>query len=180
MTDDGDLVKRLLVGDEAALSEWVAAFEPRLLRLVAQKAGEEDAQEIVQDTLIAALESLPLYSGKSSLFSWLAGIARHEIADFYRKKRLKTIVFSKFETLEVWVSELAGPEGRLDQKELRRRIKMTLQGLVPKQRQILWLKYGEGLSVAEVARKLGMTFKATESILFRARKAFVLAFEKYE
>ena len=178
MTDDGDLVERLLAGDGAALSEWVAAFEPRLLRLVRQKAGEEDAQEIVQDTLIAALDSLPLFSGKSSLFSWLAGIARHEIADFYRKKRLKTIVFSKFERLEVWMSELAGPEGKLDEKELRRRIKMALWGLVPRQRQILWLKYVDGLSVDEVAGRLGMTFKATESALFRARRAFALVFEQ--
>src|SRR3989338_7773982 len=90
------LVTRLLGGEEQALQEWVREYEPRLWRFVVKKMKQEDAQEVVQDTLLAALDSLPVWSGKSSLFSWLCGIARHEIADFYRKRRLKTIAFSKF------------------------------------------------------------------------------------
>ena len=174
------LVTRLLGGEEQALQEWVREYEPRLWRFVVKKMKQEDAQEVVQDTLLAALDSLPVWSGKSSLFSWLCGIARHEIADFYRKKRLKTIAFSKFASLEQLVGEMSGPEQRLDRKELVRRIKMAMTQLSWVQRRLLQLKYVEELSVNRVAQNLGMTFKATESALFRARKAFILAFEQYE
>ena len=175
MTDQ-ELVKRLLAGEETALKEFIRVFEPRLMRLVRFKAAEEDAREIVQDTLMAAVDALPLFRGRASLFSWLGGIARHEIADFYRKRKLKTIVFSKFEGLEAAVSDVWGPEARLDEKELRLRLKQAMRKIGPKYRQLLQLKYVEELSVTEVAGKLKMSFKAAESGLFRARKAFGLAF----
>ena len=180
MSDDGELVGRLLVGEEAALKAWVKEYEPRLLRFVVKKMKEKDAQEVVQDTLLAALDSLPVFSGKSSLFSWLCGIARHEIADFYRKKRLKTIAFSKFTSLEQLVGEMSGPEQRLDRKELVRRIKMAMTRLSWGQRKLRELKYVEGKSVRDMARELAISFKAAESGLFRARKNFALAFEAYE
>lgn len=177
---DQDLVKRLLAGEERALRELVATFEPRLMRFVVRKVNEEDAKEIVQDTLLAALDSLPLFSGRSGLFSWVCGIARHEIADFYRKRRIKTVVFSHVSGLEQLVVELTGPEHKLDKKELVGRIKQAMGGLLPKYRQMLELRYGEELAVVEIAKRMRLSFKAAESGLFRARKAFALAFEEYE
>ena len=183
--DTGDLgetklVGRLLRGDEGALREFVRIFEPKLLRFVLRKANLKDAEEIVQDTLVAAMEALPVYAGRSNLFSFLCGIARHEIADFYRKRRIKTVVFSQFGILQDWVSELAGPEGKLDERMLRRRVYKTLAKLMPLQRKLIKLKYIEELPVERIAQRLGMSFKAAESALFRARKAFSLAFENYE
>jgi RNA polymerase sigma-70 factor, ECF subfamily len=178
--EETKVIRGLLAGDEKALREFVRGYEPKLLRLVRRKAKPEDAEEIVQDTLFAAMDALPLYAGRSSLWSFLCGIARHEIADFYRKRRLKTIAFSKFASLEQLVGEMSGPEQRLDRKELVRRIKMAMTSLSGGQRQLLQLKYVEELSVDRVAQRLGMTFKAAESALFRARKAFILAFEQYE
>ncbi|OGY17492.1 MAG: hypothetical protein A2784_01925 [Candidatus Chisholmbacteria bacterium RIFCSPHIGHO2_01_FULL_48_12] len=174
--EETSLVTRLLGGDEGALKEWVKEYEPRLLRFVVKKMKPEDAQEVVQDTLLAALDCLPVWSGRSSLWSWMCGIARHEIADFYRKKRLKTIAFSRFASLEQLVGEMSGPEQRLDRKELVMRIKAAMTQLSWGQRQLLQLKYMEELSVDRVAQRLGMTFKATESALFRARRAFAMAF----
>lgn len=172
------LVKRLLGGEEQALEKWVREYEPRLWRFVVRKMKQEDAQEVVQDTLLAALDTLPVFSGRSSLFSWMCGIARHEIADFYRKKRLKTIAFSKFASLEQLVGEMSGPEQRLDRKELVGRIKAAMAQLSWVQQRLLQSKYVEGKSVRDMARELAISFKAAESGLFRARKAFILAFDE--
>lgn len=178
MDKDTVLVKKLLGGNEEALKEWVREYEPRLWRFVVKKMKQEDAQEVVQDTLLAALDSLPVFSGRSSLFSWMCGIARHEIGDFYRKKRLKTIAFSKFAGLEQLVGEMSGPEQRLDRKELVGRIKAAMGRISSLQRDLLRLKYIEGKSVIEMARELKISFKAAESGLFRARRAFILAFNE--
>jgi len=131
-----------------------------------------EAEEIFQETLIAAAESLPTYKGKSSFFTWLCAIANHEIADFYRKKKLKTLLFSHFPFLEDLVSQALGPEEELLKKELRKEVKKTLSGLTEGYSQILRLKYYQGLSVKEIARKLHLTIKAAESRLSRARLAF--------
>lgn len=175
---DKELVEKLLNGDEGVLKQWVREYEPRLWRFVVRKMKQEDAQEVVQDTLLAALDALPLFSGRSKLFSWMCGIARHEIADFYRKKRLKTIAFSKFASLEQLVGEMSGPEQRLDRKELVGRIKAAMGQLSWVQRRLLQSKYVEGKSVRDMARELAISFKAAESGLFRARKAFILAFDE--
>lgn len=135
----------------------------------------EETEEIVQETLIAAVECLPMYSGKSSFFTWLCGIAKHEIADYYRKKKIKTILFSRLPWLENLVSQALGPEQILLRKEFEKKVKKTLNSLSEGYREVLRLKYIEGLSVKEIAQRLNETTKTIESRLFRARKAFAKA-----
>lgn len=152
-------------------------YRARLKRFIAQKVGnEEDIEEILQETFIAAIESYSRFSGKASLFTWLCAIAKHEISDYYRKKKIKTILFSHFPWLENLASEALGPEQLLLRKEFEAKIKRTLVGLSEGYQQVLRLKYYQGLTVKEIAQRLNETVKAVESRLFRARKAFAQAF----
>jgi len=122
-------------------------YRKRLVRLVEQKVGRpEDVEEIVQESLIAAWDSLPTYKAKSDLFTWLGAIARHEIADFYRRRKLKQIVFSRLPFLKNLVSEALGPELAYQELETKRKILRTLKGLSEGYSQVLRLKYIEGLS----------------------------------
>ena len=62
-------------------------FRKRLMNFVLTKIDNlEDAEEIVQDTLIGAWDSLPRFRGESELFTFVASITRHEVADFYRRR----------------------------------------------------------------------------------------------
>ena len=126
----------------------------------------------MQDTFISAFDSLPLFSGKSSLFTWFCAIAKHEVADFYRKKKIKTILFSHLPILEELAGRALGPEQELMEAEVKKRIEIVFKKLSEGYQQILRLKYVEGYSMAQIAKELGMTFKAVESKLFRARVAF--------
>src|SRR3990172_12106314 len=159
-----------------------ASIRQRLTRFVSQKVSDPmDVDEIVQDSLLSALDSLPGFKGRSQLFTWVAGIARHEILDFYRRKKIKQIVFSKLPFLENLVSEALGPELALQELETKTRILTSLKHLSEGYAQILRLKYVEGRSMAEIAEKLNLTIKAVESRLTRARLAFqkVYAIENY-
>ncbi len=137
-----------------------------------------DAEEIVQDTLMSAMDSLPTFKGKSSKFTWLCGIARHEIGDFYRRKKIKQIVFSKFPFLEKLVSEALGPELAYQELETKTRILKTFKNISEGYTRVLRLKYIEGLSMKQIAHKLNLTVKAVESRLTRARLAFQLEYAK--
>jgi len=136
----------------------------------------EDAEEILQETLIAAVESLPTYSGRAAFLTWLCSIARHETADFYRKKKIKTFLFSRLSWLESLASQALGPEQQVLEKEFSQKVKQTLANLNEGYREILRLKYYQGLTVVQIAKKLNETVKAVESRLFRARKTFAKVF----
>jgi RNA polymerase sigma-70 factor (ECF subfamily) len=152
-------------------------YKTRLRRFIAQRIeSEQDIEEILQETLISATQSFSLFSSKSSLFTWLCGIAKHEIADFYRKKKIKNLLFSHFPWLENLASQALGPEQILLRKEFEERIRETMAELSEGYREILRLKYYEGLTVVQIAKKLNETVKAVESRLFRARKAFAKTF----
>jgi len=149
----------------------------KLKNFIAKKVSNpEEAEEIFQETLVSASKCLELYSGKSSFFTWLCGIAKHEISDFYRKKRIKTILFSRLPWLENLASEALGPEQIVLREEAIKKIEKTLKSLSEGYQQVLRLKYYQGLSVKEIAQQLNETVKAIESRLSRARKAFAKAF----
>ena len=177
MHKDKSMVAGILKGDEATLRRFYTSCKPKLLSYIRRKiANESDAEEVLQDTLIATLDALRDFSFSSSLYTYICSIANHKVIDYYRKKKLKNILFSQIPEIESLVATLTGPEDKLDEEILKAKIKETFQKIKPRYRNILTLKYIYGYSVGEIAQKLSISFKSAESQLFRARKAFTLAY----
>ncbi|MBI3380209.1 RNA polymerase sigma factor [Candidatus Gottesmanbacteria bacterium] len=175
--DDKQLVTQILKGNEKALRYFYDKYQPRLLTFITNKiANEKDAEEILQDSLLAALEALRDFSFRSSLFTYICSIANHKVIDFYRRRKIKAIVFSKIPDVEPLISTLFGPEKLLDEALLKQKIKQTFRNITPRYSKILKLKYVYGYTVSEIARKLSISFKSAESQLFRARQEFALAY----
>ena len=150
-----------------------AILRQRLVRFVATKVSDRaDVEDIVQEALISIYDSLVLFKGKSSFFTWACAIAKHEIADFYRKKKIKQVVFSRLPFLKELVSEALGPELAYQELETKTKIVNTLKHLSEGYARILRLKYVEELSMRQIAQELNLTVKAVESRLTRARLAF--------
>ena len=151
---------------------------PELLRkklfcfICRKVADPADAEDIVQEALISIYDSLPLFKGKSSFLTWAYSIARHELADFYRKKKLKQVVFSRLPWLRELVSQALGPELAYQELETKKKIVRTLKNLSEGYSRILRLKYVEELSMRQIGQELNLTVKAVESRLTRARLAF--------
>lgn len=174
-SDEQLLIDRILAQDEPALSEFYQSYSPRLLGFIRRHLNnEQDVEEIAQDTLFAFLDRARDFIGKSSLNTYLCSIAKHKIVDFYRKKRLKRILFSELsENLLPQQSHTSDPQALFDNTLLSHKINWIFKSLKPLHRTILTLKYIEGRSVVEIANMLAVSFKSAESVLFRARKAFV-------
>jgi|SRR3989344_3414042 len=178
MTDQ-QLVSRILSGHEPSLRHFYKAHSSKLTAFVKKRLGDEkDVEEIVQDTFLASLDAFRDFTFKCSLSTFLCSIAKRKVVDFYRKKKLKRVLFSQFPQIESLLSLLTTPEDKLDEKLLVEKIERTFNRLPPRYKRILKLKYVEGFTVDQIAMELSMSFKGIESMLFRARRAFVGEYER--
>lgn len=175
MKDERALIARLLAKDKRAVKEFYETYTPRLFRFIKKRIeNDADGEEIAQDTLFAFLDKARDFTFRCQLSTYLCSIAHNKIVDHYRKKKLKKVLLSQIpENMEYLLSVFSDPGDKYDNALLHERISGILKELAPHYRQILTLKYVEGKSVVEIARELSVTFKSAESILFRARAAFV-------
>src|SRR3989338_1754355 len=124
---DGDKerkqVAEILSGNERTLRTFYKQYARPLTSFVGKRVDmKEDVEEIVQDSFFAFLEALRDFSFKSSLFTFLCAIANHKIIDYYRKRKIKSVLFSKMSDIEPFLSNLIGPEQRLDEMLVARKI----------------------------------------------------------
>ena len=99
------------------------------------------------------------------------------MADFYRKRYVRAVVEKTVPLFEDILSDLQSPEFLLHKKQVRERFTRAYRSLSAQYQEILSLRFELGMSVREVAAKMQLSFKATESLLYRARQAFALAYD---
>ena len=175
--DDITLVSQLLKKDRRSAEAFYKMYSPKIKRYVHAKVGiYEDAEDLVQDILFAFLEGARDFRGNSSIQTYLYSIAHHKVVDYYRKKKIKQLVFSQMPQLESLISPLLDPQAQLDATLVHEKIQHVLGTLLPVHRTVLLLKYLDDTSVSDIAKHLSITLKSAESRLFRARRAFVQSF----
>lgn len=174
------LVRRMHKGDRSAFDEFVAQVLPVLQRFAASRlrTDPEVVRDVVQSTLCKAIESLPGYRGEGALLSWVCGICRFEIFALF-KDRQRAPYIGLFEENAEMEKALArvrlavdDPEQSLVEDEVRSMVHLTLDSLPGNYGRLLELKYCQAASVREIALDLGLSEKAVESRLTRARAAF--------
>jgi RNA polymerase sigma-70 factor (ECF subfamily) len=177
---DRALVARMRAGDQRAFDEFYNASAPRLVAFAARRSALDSAslEDIVQNTLIKAVRNLASYRGEAALFTWLTQICRHELADVHRKadRRPAHLSLDEMTTTPLVAQLLApehqGPGAELDTASQRSEVIQLLDTLPEHYARALEAKYGDGLSVEEIAGQLGLTAIATQSLLARARETF--------
>jgi RNA polymerase sigma-70 factor, ECF subfamily len=182
---DIELARRVLTGDGSASETFFAEYFPRLYRFARIRLGgdQQGAEEVVQTTLIRAVRKLHTYRGEAALFTWLCALCRREIHDWLVQRGRSATLFLR-EDLPATRLALdaaarlasADPESEAGRRELSRLVQVTLDQLPKRYGQALEWKYVEELSVDEIAQRLGVGYKAAESLLTRARQAFREAF----
>lgn len=179
---DRNLADRMLAGDQSAFDEFFEGNFPGLYRFAMARMNHDAdaAEDVVQATLCAAISKLRTYRGEAALFTWLCTYCRHEISAYYKRiNRQPAMVELAENDAEVnaaleslWVLTGDGPEDALRSREVARLVHVTLDRLPRRYADALEWKYVDGLPVKEIAARMGLTPKATESLLTRARVAF--------
>lgn len=161
------LLSDLKRGLPQAVEQWFKLYKSHITAYVGVKIdSNKDRDELVQEIFVHSLQQLPLFRGESSLWTWMCSIARHEIADYYRKRYAKKAL--KTLPLMDWLAA----ESPGDASDVSQIVHATLSKMTPKYRELLLNKYFDKYSVKKLAKVLDKSEKSIESDLFRARQEF--------
>jgi RNA polymerase sigma-70 factor, ECF subfamily len=165
------------IDDREALDELFARYRGRLYRQALRVLGNrEEAEDALQDGLLAAFRNLSRFKGKSRLYTWLTRIVINAALMRLRRNRHE-VTTSIDERLEVdgqhWANSI--PDWRPNPEELCARqervqvLEQRLQTLRPVYRQAVWLRDVQGMSLREAAEALGVPAGTVKSHVHRAR-----------
>ncbi len=172
------IIRQILNGEKGAATRLYREYAPKLRRfLVAKLPNEKDAEDLLQEVFLSVFDSLPTYRGDAALLSWMYAIARHEVADFYRKRYVRELVERTGPLFEELLETVETPERVWDKSKVRARFVAAYRSLQQSHQDILSYRYELSMSVKEIATKMKLSFKATESLLYRARSAFAVAYQ---
>jgi RNA polymerase sigma factor (sigma-70 family) len=136
--------------DDQTLRELLEALRPRIKRLLrSYDIPLEDAEDLVQEAMLEALRKWGTIRQKDI---WLLGTLRIKCSHYWKRRRSDRLEAFDLPELE----ELSGPQppGQ-EQKEIALDLQSLTRGVDGRHRAALWLRFGVGLSVEEVACRLG-------------------------
>jgi len=172
------LVDRLRSGDRGAREELYHAYRDRLHSFVSRQLDGEQAaaEDIVQEIFLAAFSSMDAFRGDSKLYTWLCGIAHHKIADFYRGQTQEASREQPGPDADPLNNGMNGDNVPLapdiiESTEAYHLVQQSLVNLPVDYREVITLKYFEGMSVSEIGQVMERSAKSVEGLLSRARNA---------
>lgn len=173
-TRAGDHARRwsALRRDEAAFRDWYEATLPRVYRYLLVRCGGDAplAEELTQQTFMAAVSRWRQFDGRSDSTTWLCSIGRNKLVDHARRGQRDEHRHTRL------VAGHPGSDTGWRASELRDQVESALRQLPSDQRTALILRYLDDLSVRDIGRLFGRSEKAAESLLTRARERFRRAY----
>jgi RNA polymerase sigma-70 factor (ECF subfamily) len=181
LDEDVKLMLELKTGDRSAFDRLVNKYTGPILNFVFRFTGSrEDAQDIAQEVFLRVFKAAPGYVPSAKFTTWLYRIAANAGVDYIRKKKKDLAAGSSLD------EEIAGEEGGhriqaadertedsqafAEAKEMELNVNAALQALPENQRSAIILRIYEEKSYDEIAKILGLSIPAVESLLFRARQ----------
>jgi RNA polymerase sigma-70 factor (ECF subfamily) len=156
-----------LCADDHAFSAWYEQALPRVYGFVYARAGGDAtlAEDITAQAFLEAIRARRSFDGRSDPVTWICSIARNRLVDHHRAAARE-----QARHLRLVVTDINAADERpwrwLDERDA---VLTALGTLPPMERTALMLRYLDGYSVRDVARLIGRSEPATESLLMRAR-----------
>ena len=174
---DEQLAKQCQQGSLDAFEELVKRHESRLFNFLCQKAPRrEDAEDLAQHTFVNAWQRIGQYRTEASFATWLYTIARNLTISHYRKPG--KVIHCELEVAEPTLVERETPADTLSETEEHASLwRVARETLKEESFDVLWMKYKEQLSIAEIATVLSRTEVSVKVMLHRARKKLGHALE---
>ncbi|HEV7608048.1 MAG TPA: sigma-70 family RNA polymerase sigma factor [Steroidobacteraceae bacterium] len=181
MLDEQDLVDRMRRGEQKAFDQFFDAYAARLGAFASRRSSLDAAalEDVVQVTMINAMRGLATFRGGAALFTWLCQICRNHLADVRRKaerqpkvQSLDALEADKSAGVVVELTDFRDPLDECASDSTRGEVRRAVNRLPASYARILELRYGDDLTVPEIARILQLSESAAESRLVRARQAF--------
>lgn len=169
---DTELVDRARKGDASALEQLLSRHEQTIYRFGLRMCGnEDDARDVLQETLLAAFKNLASFRGDARLSTWLYQVARSFCIKHRRLREGEPAVHEPMELREVksLATEGSAPDLAVHAREVGQVIQVAMSTLPEPYREALVLRDIEGLSAEDAAEVVGIEVGALKSRLHRAR-----------
>jgi len=181
--------------DAAAFVTELDSHRRYLLRVARLQLRDADlAEDVVQDTMLAALKAREGYTGASTVKTWVTGILKHKIVDAIRARQRAPVALTEldedtdidefdglFKANGAWAdkpAEWGDPESALSRQQFFEVLEMCLENLPPKTARVFVMREVMELATEEVCKELSITPNNLWVILYRARMALRLCLEK--
>jgi RNA polymerase sigma-70 factor (ECF subfamily) len=170
-------VARALAGSEDAFTEIVRRYERPVFSLVVRMVKDPAvAEELAQEAFLKAFRSLGTYEPERKLSSWLFKIAHNTTIDFLRRKRPETVPLEAQADDERGLGErlpdisTPSPQVEAESSELGRALAAAVRRLRPEYREVILLRFQEGLAYQEIGEVMGLPLGTVKTYIYRARK----------
>lgn len=163
--DPGQAIRECQAGSREAFALLVEQFHERIYNFLLKLTGRtHDAEDLTQETFLKAWQAIGRFDSRFSFSTWLFTIAKRAAFNHFRSHRP---VKDPAEALEA--TDDSDPSVVLSQAEESRELWRLARTLKPRQYQVLWLRYGEGFSVSEIAAIMGIHSLHAKVLLHRGR-----------
>lgn len=174
------MLRSAIEGDREALGQLFSLYMPQLYRTALRMLkNHDDAEDALQDSLLAALRGLGGFQGRARVSSWLTRIVVNSCLMKLRRRRC--VIMTSIDNqpncdflplAATLVDSGANPEQICAQQEHREIITNIWLSLRPKYRQVFWLRYFQEMSNQEAAEAQGISRNNLKTRLHRARQEF--------
>jgi RNA polymerase sigma-70 factor (ECF subfamily) len=160
---DEELMVLYQQGEERAFQTLYERYSGKLYGYIKKKiANSEQAQDILQQSFLKLHKSRHSYNPKYPFSAWLFTICRHLEIDYFRKHKVEMVELTKVE------NTLEGESfDSVDSINAKKDFLATIEKLSPEQREILSLRYNDGLSFDEISKTLGINASAARKRISR-------------
>jgi len=183
-----ELMARVAKGDNDAFEILVNRHQTSVLSLIYRFIGDRTrAKDLAQEVFLRVWQAARSYKPQAKFTTWIyritANLCLNELKSSRRKKWLQFLRFGdnlENTVEETLVDDTPSPEDLLLAKERSRQIANALQSLPENQRMALILKRYDDLSYQEIAKVIGCSVSAVESLLVRAKRSLQEKLKNYE
>lgn len=174
-SEDAALVAEARKGNSGAFERLIAKYEKSIFNIALYKSRNYfDAEDLAQDIFLAAYKALPSLRCAENFSSWLFGIAYNRCHKWFQRERTKVVKFDE-------LRERAAREMRIQSRQARELPPRPseeadsgpaelLRRVPPEIREVLKLKYLEGLSYQEIESRLGMNSNRIDYLIRKGKQ----------
>jgi len=174
--NDFKLVSRAREGDQKAYADLMHRYKDSIYFMALKMVNnKEDAMDLTVETFAKAFEKLDKYQPEFAFSTWLFRVGTNNCIDFIRKKKLNTTSINGMvdddgdeRPLQIKADTL-NPEEASMKKEQSQTLKVLIESLPPRYRNLIVLRYFDELSYEEIAEQLDLPLGTVKAQLFRAR-----------
>ena len=168
---EADIVTGILAGDERCFDELYKRFRHRIYGFALKRLGDpSEAEDVTQEVFLQVHRCLASFQGRSSLLTWMFGIAHNQVCRRFRRKTPPTISLDDLDAAELRAADCP-TDRRVEATRVLQRCGEAVEAeLSSCQRRIFYLTYAENHSNRCVAEQLGKSRQAVKISLFRSRR----------